>query len=263
MKQRQNKDQHLQDHTQYAPTHPAGQREGAAHIAMPVRYPLPLLAILEERDRLNREMYDGLARMLNDVGTQVQAAQQCLESGQLEMAECNLEKLLVAVREAHADAHDILIGSGRNDRGPQKLAELLTEHVERLRQQSGVTADLIIAPTWREETLSPLVRTQLSRLVHEALINISKHADAHHVQVSLGIEAGYAQFRVEDDGRGFFLSRLLPHLLGPAYSFRGLCTMRDRTRAIGGIFRIEASPGQGTRITVQIPLDHQAVQTHF
>jgi signal transduction histidine kinase len=230
---------------------------------MPVRYPLPLLAILEERDRLSREMYDGLARMLNDVGTKVQAAQQCLESGQLEMAECNLEKLLVAVREAHADAHDILVGSGRNDRGPQKLAELLTEHVERLRQQSGVTADLIIAPTWREEAPSPLVRTQLSRLAHEALINISKHADAHHVQVSLGIEAGYAQFRVEDDGRGFFLSRLLPHLLGLAYSFRGLCTMRDRTRAIGGIFRIEASPGQGTRITVQIPLDHQAVQTHF
>jgi len=221
---------------------------------MPVRYPLPLLAILEERDRLNREMYDGLARILNYVGTKAQAARQCLESGQLEMAERTLEEILAAAREMHADARDILVGSGGNDRGAQRLAELVTEHVERLRQQSGVTVDLTIAPTWREETLSPLVRTQLARLVREALINICKHADAHHVEVSLGIEAGHAQFRVKDDGRGFFLSRLLPHLLGPTYSFRGLCTMRDRTRAVGGTFRIESSPGQGTCITVRIPL---------
>ena len=230
---------------------------------MSARDSLPLLAILEERDRLSSEIQDGLARVLVYVITEAQAARQHLDAGQLEMAKRKLEELLAVTREAYADARDIIRGARRNGRGAHGLTELLTEHIERFRQQSGVTADLTIAPAWQDEDLTPMVQVQVLRIMQEALTNIRKHAAAHQVNISLAVEEGQAHIQIKDDGRGFFLSRHLPRLLGPVYSSHGLCTMRDRTRALGGTFRIESSPGRGTRILVRLPLDQpsEAIQS--
>ncbi len=209
------------------------------------------LAILEERDRIAREMHDGLAQVLGYVNTKAQAAREYLRAGQAETAAQQVEELITAAREAYTEARQAIAdlrvaGMVAHERG---LAELLREHVERFRQQTGLSAELVVAPDWREADLPPTARVQALRIAQEALANVRKHASAQRVQVSLAAEPGGACLRIDDDGQGFALARLL----SPDFTRFGLRTMRERAQAVGGALRIESQPGQGTRIIVHLP----------
>jgi signal transduction histidine kinase len=208
------------------------------------------LAILEERDRIGREMHDGLAQVLGFVNTKAQTVREYLRAAQPAPAAQHLEELIVAAREAYADAREAIAGLRVEGAVERPLAELLAEQLERFRRQSGAAADLRVAPEWADGLLAPTARVQLLRIVQEALTNARKHAAARTVTVSLGLENGQASLCVADDGRGFHLSRLL----SPDFSRFGLRTMRERAQAVGGVFRIESLPGQGTRIHVHLPL---------
>lgn len=187
------------------------------------------------------------------VNAKARAAHGRPDDAPLERINHGLRQLLAATREVYADVRGA--AGGEKSQSERKLAELVAEHVERFRQQSGVVVALTIAPTWKEETFSPSMRIQLLRLVQEALTNAHKHAGANHVHISLAVKSGHAQIQIEDDGRGFFLSRHIYRLLHPTFPRHGLCAMHDRARAVGGTFKIESSPGRGTHITVRIPLN--------
>lgn len=183
-----------------------------------------------------------------------------LRSGQSQVVERGLEALLSEMRQAHAEAQEaaaeLCAVGGVGARG---LAGTLAEYAERFRQQSGVPAELAIAPTWKEGALSRQARVQLIHVVREALTNVRKHAAATRVIISLTVEANQVEIRVEDDGRGFLLSRHLHQFLKLTPSRHGLLTMRDRARAVGGTFRTKSQPGQGgTIIAVCVPLEQPA-----
>ncbi len=175
------------------------------------------------------------------------------------MIKHNIQELICAVRDAYTEARDVMteLHTSVGERG---LAEMAAEYVARVSRQNGLEVVLVISPTWEEEALSALARVQLLHIIEEALANVRKHSAANYVNIHLRIEAGHAQICVEDDGRGFCLSRFLPELLDPVYFSRnesqhGLSAMRRRARAVGGTFRIESSPGRGTRIIVRIPVN--------
>jgi signal transduction histidine kinase len=208
------------------------------------------LAILEERDRIGREMHDGLAQVLGFVNTKAQTVREYLRAAQPGPAAQHLEELIVAAREAYADAREAIAGLRVEGAAERPLAELLAEQAARFQRHGGAALELRLAPGWSDELLSPTARVQLLRIVQEALTNVRKHAAAAHVTVSLDLEGSQARLCIADDGRGFHLSRLL----SPDFSRFGLRTMRERAQAVGGLFRIEALPGQGTRINVHLPL---------
>jgi signal transduction histidine kinase len=148
-------------------------------------------------------------------------------------------------------------------RDAPQLAEMLADCAQRFSRRSGVSLALSVAPGWTAFRLEPGAGRQLVQVVQEALSNIRRHAAARHVVVALELQAGAAQIRVEDDGCGFYVSRLLD----PYHPHAGLDRLRDRVRAIGGTCRIAARPGQGTGITVRLPspapeLGRQASPTH-
>ncbi|MBU0481205.1 MAG: sensor histidine kinase [Proteobacteria bacterium] len=91
------------------------------------------------------------------------------------------------------------------------------------------------------------------RLVQEALNNIKKHADARTVEVKMVSSHPNLILRIEDDGRGFDLDA--GYLKARKNKRFGLLGMRERVRMMHGAFRIQATPGQGTRIFIEIPLD--------
>ena len=213
-----------------------------------------LLAVLEERDRIGREMHDGLAQVLGYVNTKAQAVREFLRAGQPDMAGRNLEELVGAAREAYTDAREAIAGLRMEDASRRGLTEMLTEYVERFQRQSGVAVELALGASWDDECISSTVRVQLLRVVQEALTNVRKHAAAQHVRITLDSDSVQARVRVEDDGRGFYLSRLL----SPEYAHYGLRTMRERAHAVGGTFRIESLPGEGTRIIVHVPREQPA-----
>ena len=94
--------------------------------------------------------------------------------------------------------------------------------------------------------LDSLLENSLYRLVQEALNNVCRHAAASRVEVSLRRRRGSLLLRVSDDGRGF----------DPAASpgGMGLIFMRERAELLGGSFRLESAPGQGTTLTLEVPL---------
>jgi signal transduction histidine kinase len=215
---------------------------------------LRLLAVLEERDRIGREMHDGLAQVLGYVNTKAQAAQEFLKAGDDKAAERQLQELVGAAREAYTDAREVIVGLRMNGVPERGLAELADEYVERFRRQSGVAAELVVASSWWADALPAKVKVQALRIIQEALTNARKHARASRVVVSLETENDTAVISVEDDGCGFMLSRLLR----PDFSRYGLRTMRERAQAVGGSLRIESAPGKGTCIIAILPLSEAA-----
>lgn len=98
-----------------------------------------------------------------------------------------------------------------------------------------------------EPRLAIAVETALFRIVQEALSNIAKHAQARHVGITVTATAHSVTLVVADDGAGFDAGHVDPHR-----SAWGLRTMRERAQAIAAGFRVESSPGRGTRIIVEL-----------
>ncbi len=91
---------------------------------------------------------------------------------------------------------------------------------------------------------------QLLRIAQEALTNVRKHAGAHHVNVRVAQVNGNVELTIADDGRGF------PDA-GERTGVRrssGLATMRERAESLQGTLAVATGPGQGTRITVSVPV---------
>jgi PAS domain S-box-containing protein len=97
--------------------------------------------------------------------------------------------------------------------------------------------------------LAPAIEIALYRIMQEALTNVTKHAHASHVTISLTVQPGNLELVVADDGDGFDANAASRR--GSAVGW-GLITMRERAEAIGGILTIESAPSRGTRLIVTI-----------
>jgi signal transduction histidine kinase len=97
-----------------------------------------------------------------------------------------------------------------------------------------------------EPDLPPESKEALYRIAQEAMQNAVKHSGAHNVGLSVELTEAEALLRVSDDGGGFDPSGSFPGHLG-------LRSMRERAERLGGTVSIESAPGNGTRISAQIP----------
>jgi signal transduction histidine kinase len=114
-------------------------------------------------------------------------------------------------------------------------------------QAGGPLVDVALArPLPR---LEPEVRLAVFRIVQEALWNSAKHARARQVKVALEIVDGRLEVGIHDDGRGFENPDADTDREG-----LGLSGMLDRAAHLGGDLRVESHPGEGTRVTLTIPI---------
>jgi signal transduction histidine kinase len=98
------------------------------------------------------------------------------------------------------------------------------------------------------EGLGAAQEEALRRVAQEALTNVAKHAAAARVRVVLNARAGVASLTVEDDGPGFPETRATP---AGHFGIRG---MHERVTLAGGTLAVESTPGSGTRIRAEVPL---------
>lgn len=203
-------------------------------------------AVLEERERIARELHDGLAQVLGFINTQSQAARKLLADGRLSDAASELEAMTAASREVYADVREAILGLRGTARG---LIATLRDYVERLPRTGDCEVELRVRPDAEDAVLSPSAEIQLLRIVQEALSNARKHAQATRIEVDVDADAETLGVEVADDGRGFD-PLVLDHRGWPRF---GLQTMRERAYAIGGEFEIRSSPGQGSSVVVRVP----------
>ncbi len=142
------------------------------------------------------------------------------------------------------------------------LAAALEAKVSQLRDE-GLDISLSVShpDVNLNQRASADLETVLYRVTLEALKNISKHAKANHIDITLTLvtkedESTGACLVIQDDGVGFDPSGLVGDNQGPGERI-GLNSMRERVSILGGHFRIDSTPGVGTTITVEIPFTEE------
>jgi signal transduction histidine kinase len=129
------------------------------------------------------------------------------------------------------------------------LIPALEQYVETFINQSGIPTQFEVVAL-KDERLSPELETALYRVVQEALTNVTRHAEATHVDVLLELRGDQVVLIVEDNGVGFDVETATEE------GRLGLVGMRERAQMLGGTWMMESTPGKGTTIVVEVPYDH-------
>lgn len=216
------------------------------------------LAVLEERERIAREMHDGLGQVLGYVNTKTLAVGRLLEVGKVDDARVQLRQLETAAKEVYADVREAILGLRTVVRPGKGLLTALREYLEGFELQSGITVELRLWPTECELRLPLEAEIQLLRIIQEALANIRKHAGARCATVQLTRLDDAVRLVVEDDGVGFDRERVSQD----GWPRFGLQTMQERAASIGATFAIESLAGAGTRIILSIAQDELEEADH-
>jgi signal transduction histidine kinase len=202
------------------------------------------LAVLQERERLARDMHDTLGHNLVALSVQLEAVQR-LYKVDPQAASAMVDELKTLTRTSMEELRRTLIGlrsSGLNNRSlSQALRELCVDFGQRT--GLGVVTNL----DQEVDELPAPVTEALWRVSLEALTNIERHAAARQVQLALSARQGEIRLVLEDDGVGFDLQQ------ASAAGHYGMQGMRERVEGLGGTFTVYSSPGQGTRLVVKIP----------
>ncbi|NLT25465.1 MAG: sensor histidine kinase, partial [Microbacteriaceae bacterium] len=195
--------------------------------------------VLDERQRLAREIHDTIAQSLAGALAQLQAAQ----SGGA--ANPRVDRATDLVRSALAEARRSVLDLSPAPLSSTGLAEAVVALVDDWREDHSPTARVIVTGDVR--ALHPEVEATVLRVAQEALANVGKHADAERVGLTLTYDADQIALDVRDDGAGFD-----PAVEAGATSF-GLRGMRQRATRLNGALNVETRPGSGTAISLHLP----------
>jgi signal transduction histidine kinase len=205
------------------------------------------LAILEERDRIARELHDGLAQTLAAIGMQSERVRGALAEGNSAAARVALDHIERASDAAYSDVREAIVGLRTGGDGDFRTA--LAQTAEWFEDTTGIIVHAAFMPDGGRR-LSPLAELQLLRIVQESLTNVRKHAGASRVWITLAPAADTElRVTVRDDGAGFDADAP-PHRGRQHF---GLLIMRERAESLGGTLTVTTAPGAGTTIAVTLP----------
>ena len=202
-----------------------------------------LVATMEERERLAREMHDSLAQVLGYLHLKSEAAQANLSEGNKAKVRAGLAEISSVSHEAYADVREAILGLRETVSQRRGFVDALREYAAKFSQLTGVSTQLTVGGAG-EPNLAPEAEAQLMRVIQEALTNVRKHSGAQKACVSLNQRDGL-RITIEDDGKGFNPSELDEN--GDRF---GLFTMRERVERVGGRLEIDSAVGKGTRVHV-------------
>lgn len=211
------------------------------------------LTIMEERERLARELHDSLGQILGYVNTQTQAAREMLSKDQVTVADTYLKRLVEVVQDAHTDVREYILSLQANPLKEEGLLPALETYLQQFSRRHGLKTELLASDELAGIIFDPNVEIHLMRIIQEAVTNIRKHAGAQHVRITFEIANGQAQVTIEDDGCGFDPDQPSSN---DGRHF-GLRVMQDRAKEIGGSIRLQSNPGQGTTVKIQTPLGQE------
>ena len=199
-------------------------------------------ATAEERARLAREIHDGMSQELWYAK---------LKQGRLlgmpavaGDARNLAEEVAGAIESALAEARQAIMAL-RPTEG-RSFSEAVEQYVADFSDRFGIATDASSDPA--AEALPPRAQAELLRILHEALSNVRKHADATLVKVDVVPSEGGLRMTVTDNGGGFTAD-------APEPSSYGLSSMRQRAEIIGGTLTVESRPRDGTRVMVDVPME--------
>lgn len=202
-------------------------------------------AVSQERAFLARELHDSIAQSLAFMKIQLQLLRSALQSGKEEKIDKVVGELDAGVKESLADVRELLLHF-RTRTQEQDIEPALRSTVQKFELQSGLTVDLVFQE--HGQPLDPDVQIQVLHIVQEALSNVRKHAHASRVRVVVDSLPRW-RFVIADDGRGYDSTVVAED----GQTHIGQQIMRERAAAIGGRLLVVTHPGDGVRVTLELP----------
>jgi signal transduction histidine kinase len=193
---------------------------------------LTLAIVAEERQRIARDLHDGLSQELAYLTRNLSGLQGTADESTLHRLRVSVDRARLACRQA---VHKIA--------GPERppIADALTEAAREVAERFGLDLDLDLDLDLAQGIgVTPARADALVRIACEALTNVARHSGCRRASLVLRRERGRVRLRVRDSGRGFDAAA--------SRAGFGLVSMRDRARAAGGELRVSSVPGEGSQV---------------
>ncbi len=201
------------------------------------------LSIVEERNRLARELHDSLVQKLFGVVLAAKSAATLLERDAGD-ARGQVDRVGDLAQDAIAELRSLVFQLRPVAIETEGLAAALRKHVEVLRRVHGTRVELELQG---EPRVRPGVDEEIFRIAQEALHNALRHARAQRLAVQLHENGDGLRLAVTDDGVGF--DPRAPELRARSL---GLTSMEERARELGGRLEIDSAPGAGTTVALEV-----------
>lgn len=209
-----------------------------------------MVAKLQEREHLARELHDGIGQILGYVSMQAQTALKWMQNGNDDKAGSVLGRIVEVAKDAHTDIRESILSLRTGSEKKRSFIPDLKNYLGRFEANYGIRTELSLSDGIGENTFDPAAEVQLMRVIQEALTNSRKHSGAKYLRVCIELDTSKACITISDDGNGFNVDALNScdsiHL--------GLVFMRERVAQIGGVFKIDSIPGGGTILKLDMPL---------
>lgn len=202
----------------------------------------------EERRRVAREIHDGPAQSMANIVLRAEFCERLIDKDVI-LAKKEIRQLKELVRNSLKDVRKIIY-----DLRPMALDDLglipaVTRYIEEFVERFGIKIDFL--PSQTKTRLPNTLEVAIFRIIQEALQNVQKHSEGKKVKIDLNITETEVNLYIEDDGKGFKVSKVLADKDRDGY---GLLGMRERVELLNGQFNILSEPGKGTSISINIPI---------
>jgi two-component system, NarL family, sensor histidine kinase LiaS len=200
-------------------------------------------AVMEERQRLARDLHDSVSQQLFALGMLSSAALRTVTKDPME-TEKMLKQIAGISAKAQGEMRALLLHLRPIDLKGDSLEEGIHKLVSELKEKTNLDIESNIKDM---ENLSKATEDHVFRIVQEALSNILRHANATKVRITLETMKDHLHLYISDNGDGFRVER-------NSMTSYGLQTMRERCEELGGVFQIRSKEEEGTYINIRIPL---------
>ncbi|MFD1426408.1 signal transduction histidine kinase [Kroppenstedtia sanguinis] len=216
--------------------------------------------VAEERNRLAREIHDGIAQSFAGVLMKVESSLKIFDSRPEQVREW-LEESQVELRDGLKEVRHSITALRPSPAARIGLVPALRRRVEAFENETG--AEGIFETQGEKVSLQDDAVETIYMVCHEALSNAAKHAKASRIRVSLDFQSDEARLTVEDNGVGFSLAKAV--YKAEAQKRYGIVGMNERAQNLGAALQFDSEEGEGTRVILTIPIGEEeeaAVHAH-
>lgn len=202
-------------------------------------------AVLEERERISKDIHDDLGSGLSKISILSELAQ---HSGNTDdFTRRQLEKISASSHELIDNMGDLIwLNNPAND-SLLKLFSHMREHLSAVFEGTGIQFKISLPDIHGDVPVASQWRRNIFLAAKEAVHNIVKHANANAASLEVVYEGHFLKMKIADDGKGFLAEE-------KKHAGYGLTNIRGRVESCGGTLKIDSGPGKGTVLWIELPL---------
>ena len=206
------------------------------------------IAVVAERNRIARDMHDGLVQYVYALGLQLEHARDLVAEQPGAVAPV-LTSSIQQTNHVLSEMRTFIYQLRPIIMKEKEIGQWVLDLCRQFQEATGIPVQAEVgAPA--EDALSPAISIALFRIIQETLANIYKHAQATRATLSLDFGASGARLVIDDDGHGFDVDARPARAIQQGH---GLANIEERVRELGGTLELESAPGAGTRLEAVFP----------